>query len=154
MSRDGILHKNLKKVHSKYNTPYIGIIFIMVIDIILQISLYHKDGIEVFGYFSTIGSLALIICYLFTCIGAFVYFRKNESRNILNTFIPLVSIFALAYVLYSNIYPVPVFPTNLCIYIVLFWIAVGFMLSCWFRRYNIRHMDSEIEQVSDITIMH
>lgn len=143
MSRDGIMHSSMKKVHKKSNTPYIGIVLVMVIAIILQASLFKKDGIEVFGYLATIGSLAIIISYLFTSCAALMYFRK--SKNIINIIIPILSIIALAFVLYSNIYPIPAFPTNLFIYMVLAWIAAGFLLSNWFSKENRNNAELLVE---------
>jgi amino acid transporter len=115
----------------------------MVIAIILQASLFKKDGIEVFGYLATIGSLAIIISYLFTSCAALMYFRK--SKNIINIIIPILSIIALAFVLYSNIYPIPAFPTNLFIYMVLAWIAAGFLLSNWFSKENRNNAELLVE---------
>ena len=78
MSRDGLMHKSMKKVHSKYNTPYVALILIVVVNMIAQIALFNKDGIDVFGYYGTIGSLAILVSYIFTSVGAIVYFTKRK----------------------------------------------------------------------------
>lgn len=137
MSRDGLMHKSMKKVHNKYNTPYFALIFIIVVNVIAQAALFNKDGIDVFGYYATIGSLAILVSYIFTSAGAIVYFTKNKVWNKLNLLIPVFGIISLIYVLWSSIYPIPEFPQNLFPYIVLGWIGLGVILSKMFAKKNL-----------------
>ncbi|EKQ50942.1 MULTISPECIES: APC family permease [unclassified Clostridium] len=129
LSRDGIMPKVMMKLHSKHNTPYFALVLIIVISDIVQLALFEHDGIEVFGYLATIGSLAILVSYIFTSIGAMVYFTRNKVWGKAHLVVPIVSIVALLYVLYSNIYPIPEFPNNLFPYIVLGWIGLGFIIS-------------------------
>ena len=129
LSRDGLMPKIMMKLHPKHDTPYFALILIIVISNVVQMGLFKHDGIEVFGYLATIGSLAILVSYIFTSVGAMVYFTKNKVWGKAHLIVPIVSILALLYVLYSNIYPIPEFPNNLFPYIVLGWIAVGFILS-------------------------
>lgn len=140
MSRDGLLHKSMMKI-SKHNTPYLGIILTVIISVILQIALFKKGGLDVFGYYATIGSLAIIVSYLFTSIAAIVYFRKKKISNPINLTIQIAAILSLSYILYANVYPIPEFPSNLFPYIVLGWIAVGFVLSYKFTKNNSKAND-------------
>ncbi|PJI07495.1 MULTISPECIES: APC family permease [Clostridium] len=128
MSRDGMLHKGLSNVHKKYDTPYVGIAAILIPAVLIQIPLYKINGIDAFNYLATIGSLAIIVSYLFTSVGAIVFFKHTKEIKNSSIIIPAVSILPLVYVLYSNIYPVPEFPGNIFPYIVLGWIAIGFVL--------------------------
>jgi len=127
LSRDGVMPKSMMKLHSKHDTPYFALILIVAISVVVQIGLFKHDGIEVFGDLATIGSLAILVSYIFTSVGAMVYFTKNKIWGKGHLIVPIVSILALVYVLYSNIYPIPDFPNNLFPYIVLVWIAVGFI---------------------------
>lgn len=129
LGRDGMMPKSMMKVHPKHNTPYLALILTIVISVVIQASLFRADGIEVFGYLATIGSLAILVSYIFTSIGAMVYFTKNKIWGKAHLIVPIVSILALLYVLYSNIYPIPEFPNNLFPYIVLGWIAIGIVYS-------------------------
>lgn len=149
MSRDGLMHKSMKKVHSKYNTPYVALILIVVINMIAQIALFNKDGIDVFGYYGTIGSLAILVSYVFTSVGAIVYFTKKKVWNLPHLIIPIFGIVALLYVLWSNIYPVPEFPANLFPYIVLGWIGLGIILSKLFAGKN---TNIKIEEEKDLFV--
>ncbi|HEY8803958.1 MAG TPA: APC family permease [Clostridium sp.] len=148
MSRDGLMYKSMMKVHSKHNTPYVSIFAIMIFAIVLQIAMFKVDGIEVFGYYATIGSLAIIVAYLFTSVAAIVYFKKIKIRTTTNLLIQIVSIVALAFVLLSNVYPVPEYPFNIFPYVILIWIALGSVLCNKFIKDNDEACDVSIE--SDI----
>lgn len=147
MSRDGLMPKAMMKLHHKYNTPYAALILITIVAMIVQVPLFKKDGIDVFGYFATIGTLAILVSYIITSIGAVAYFTKNKIWGKEKLAIPVVSIIALIYVLYSNIYPVPEFPFNIFPYIVLGWIAVGFVLSHKFREDNSTSINVDTDKV-------
>lgn len=147
MSKDGIMPRIMSNVHSKYKTPYVSLIFVVAISAIIQAALYGKNGIEVFGYYGTIGALAILVSYIFTCIGGMVYFTKIKVWNAVHLIIPVLSIVALLYVLISNIYPIPEFPNNIFPYIVLGWIAIGFVLINIFRTGKEAEEDSENENL-------
>ncbi|MFL0253089.1 APC family permease [Clostridium neuense] len=134
MSRDGLMHKSMKKVNRRYNTPYVALILIVTVDLIGQILFFNKDGIDVFSYYGTIGSLAILVSYIFTSVGAIVYFTKKKIWNALHLIIPILGIVSLLYVLWSSIYPIPEFPQNLFPYIVLAWIVLGVILSKLFSK--------------------
>lgn len=148
LSRDGIMPKVMMRVHSKHNTPYLALILLIVISDVVQLGLYKCDGVDVFGYLATIGSLAILVSYIFTSIGAIVYFTKNKIWGKVHLIIPIVSIAALLYVLYSNIYPIPEFPNNIFPYIVLGWIVFGFIIS------NILGKDVKTENSMDKDPIH
>ncbi len=144
MSKDGIMPKSMSKVHQRFNTPYVALIFVVVLSAIIQSALFMKGGIEVFGYYGTIGALAILVSYIFTCVGGMVYFTKIKVWNVVHLIIPILSIIALLYVLISNIYPIPEFPNNIFPYVVLGWIAIGFALSNVFGKGK----ESEAEEKS------
>ncbi len=141
MSRDKLMAKPLSKVHSKYNTPYIALIAVILLMIVIITPLYFKDGIDVFGYYGTMSSLAILVSYIFTSVGSIVYFTKKKIWGLGHTIIPILAIISLLYVLYSSVYPVPQFPNNIFPYVVLVWIALGFVLSYIFGK------NSEVEEV-------
>ena len=150
LSRDGLMPKIMMKLHPKHDTPYFALILIIVISDVVQIGLFKHDGIEVFGYLATIGSLAILVSYIFTSVGAMVYFTKNKVWGKAHLIVPIVSILALLYVLYSNIYPIPEFPNNLFPYIVLGWIAVGFVLSNIFGKDKKESIEEDNEYLLEV----
>ncbi|MEY8001342.1 APC family permease [Clostridium sp. Mt-5] len=140
MGRDGIMHRSMKKLHHKYSTPYVALILIIVVSMVIQVSMFYKEGTEVFEYCATIGSLAILVSYLFTSIGSIVYFTRNKIWSKVHLAMPVLSILVLMYVLVANICPIPQFPNNLFPYIVLGWIALGFILEHKFKQ----HVDEKI----------
>lgn len=136
MSREGLMPKCLSKVHSRYKTPYIALILVIVIMVALIVPLFKKSGIEVFGYYGTIGSLAILVSYILTSVGSIVYFTKKKIWGFFHCIIPILSIISLIFVLYASIYPIPKFPNNIFPYVVLGWILLGFALRNIFTKNN------------------
>ena len=132
MSREGLMPKGLSKVHPKFNTPHIALITVTTIMVAIITPLFQKDAIEVFGYYGTIGSLAILISYIFTSVGSIVYFTKKKIWGAGHLVIPVLAIIALFYVLYANIASATEFPFNIFPYVVIGWIAVGFVISSIF----------------------
>lgn len=125
MGRDGFLTKRLGTVHPKYKSPYVALAVVMIIGIAEMLVLYKQPGTNVFGFLGTIGVLALLLAYLATNIGAIVYFGRRRMWNAATYIIPILAILALAYTLYSNVYPVPAAPYNEFPYMVIAWIVIG-----------------------------
>lgn len=129
MGRDGMLSKGLSKVHQKYHTPYIGLnIFILIITFIL-LSGFSMKAIEVGGYAAMTGTLAILLSYIITTIGAVSFFFKNKVWTHMQLVIPILSAFVLVLIVLANIFPVPAFPKNLCAYGVIVWLVIGILLS-------------------------
>jgi amino acid transporter len=129
MSRDGMLCPSLGRVHKKNNTPYVGLnVFVAVITMMIVVS-FSLEAIELAGYAALTGTLALLLSYIFTSIGAMVYFYKNRIWRGVRLILPAVAIVALTLIVFANIYPVPVFPQNLFTYGVIIWLGIGIILS-------------------------
>lgn len=144
LGRDRIMPKVMMRLHSKHNTPYFALILIVIISDIVQLALFKSNGIDVFGYLATIGSLAILVSYIFTSIGAMVYFTKNKIWSKVHLVVPILSVLALLYVLYSNVYPIPEFPNSIFPYVVLGWIVFGFIVS------SILGKDLKVEKISEV----
>ncbi|MBU4438066.1 MAG: amino acid permease, partial [Acetobacterium sp.] len=129
MSRDGMLCPSLSRVNEKNNTPYVGLnVFVAAITIMIVVS-FSLEAIQLAGYAALTGTLALLLSYIFTSIGAMVYFYKNRSWRGGRLILPAVAIVALTGIIFANIYPVPVFPQNLFSYGVVIWLGIGIILS-------------------------
>ncbi|MFB5193130.1 APC family permease [Alicyclobacillus fastidiosus] len=125
MGRDGFIHQGLGTVHRKYKTPHVALSVVMLIGLVLVIALYRQPGTNVFGWLGSIGVLALLIAYLATNVGGIVYFVRQGSWRGGVRIVPMLAILALAYTLYSNVYPVPTGITKYFPYIVIAWIVIG-----------------------------
>ena len=129
MGRDGLLSTRLGKTHRKYNTPYVGINILTAVTALILISCFSMEAIDVGRYAATIGTLALILTYILATFCALVFFFRNNIWKGVKLIIPVMSIFLLGYIFYSNVYPVPNYPMNLFPYLVVVWIFVGIILS-------------------------
>jgi amino acid transporter len=128
MGRDGFIHRKLEAVHKTYRSPYVALAVVMVLAIVQMVGLSNLSGNLVFGYLGAIGVLALLLSYLATNIGGIRYFVKKRIWRGTVLVVPLLAILALAYTLYSNVYPVPPAPYNIFPYIVIVWILAGVVI--------------------------
>lgn len=129
MSREGMLFKALSKTHRKYNNPYIGVNTLIIITTIIAFASFKLSAIAVGGYAAMTGSLALLVSYLITTLGAVIYFYKNKIWSPLNLVIPIIAVLALIIIFVLNLYPVPEYPMNIFPYIVIGWVIVGVLFS-------------------------
>lgn len=129
MSRDGMLCPSLARVDKKNNTPHVGLnVFVAAITMMIVVS-FRLAAIELAGYAALTGTLALLLSYIFTSIGAMVYFYKNRSWRGVQLILPAVAVVALVFIIFANVYPIPVFPQNLFTYGVMIWLGIGIILS-------------------------
>ncbi len=132
LSRDGNVPQVLSKTHPKHKTPYVALNVILAVVLIATIALFQHDGVAVFGIVATIGALALLIAYFLTSLGSIVYFGRKKIWT-WQLIIPAIALLILGYTFYSNIYPVPAFPSNLYPYIVLAWTGAGVIFTAIYK---------------------
>lgn len=129
MSRDGMLCPSLSGINEKNNTPNVGLnVFVAAITMMIVVS-FGLEAIQLAGYAALTGTLALLLSYIFTSIGAMVYFYKNRSWRGVQLILPAVAVVALVFIIFANVYPIPVFPQNLFTYGVMIWLGIGIILS-------------------------
>lgn len=132
MSRDGIIHKGLSKIHHKFSTPQIAVCAVMVILIAVQVVYFiitQQDSSALFIAAFSIASLAILVAYLLTTISGVVYFYRMKIWKLHNLILPLIAVITLIFALACNIYPIPPFPSNLYPYIMLGCILIGVVFS-------------------------
>ena len=78
VSLDGVLPAAFGKLHGKYHTPYVAIIFIMLISMVAPFF-----GREVLGWVVDMSSTGAAIGYFFTSFAAFVTMRKSGEGSLL-----------------------------------------------------------------------
>lgn len=75
MSRAKVLPAAFSKIHPKYGTPYIGIIFISIISLIAP-----WFGREVLLWIVDMSSIGVSIAYLYTCYTAYTLFKWSPNQ--------------------------------------------------------------------------
>ncbi len=121
MAKDNVIPASFGRLHEKYKTPYIAILFIMLISLIAPFF-----GRTAFGWLVEMSSVGAAIGYGYTSLAAFKYARKDNNRFILVTAI-LGSILAVIFLILLLI-PIPVLNCSLGTepYICLVaWIIIG-----------------------------
>ena len=78
MSRARVLPKGFSKLHKKYQTPYIGIIFTVLIAMLAP-----WFGREVLVWIVDMSSIGVSIAYFYTCFAAYKLFKQKikDSKN-------------------------------------------------------------------------
>lgn len=128
IGKDEKLFKVFSKTQQKYKSPHIALFTVSAVTFIMLLPMFKLPGSAVFSYLGTIAVLALLVAYIATSIGAMVYFTRKKIWTVKNLIAPVLGTVALVYTFYSNIYPIPAFPSNIFPYIVLGWIVVGALI--------------------------
>ncbi|WP_174614892.1 APC family permease [Virgibacillus ihumii] len=76
MARAKILPESFSKLHSKYKTPYVGIIFTVIVAMLAP-----WFGREVLGWVVNMSSIGVTIAYFYTCFTAFSLFKWSKGRE-------------------------------------------------------------------------
>ncbi|MFX4301096.1 APC family permease [Alicyclobacillus tolerans] len=151
MGRDGFLNSKLGDVHKRFRSPYVALAVVMVIALLEMLALAKQTGTNVFGYYGTLGVLSLLLAYLATNIGAIFYFTRKRIWRSGILVVPALAVLALAYTLYSNLYPVPADPYNWFPYIVLAWLLLG-VIVIWVSPQMVKTIARRLAEESDISL--
>ena len=82
---------------------------------------------DVFFWFATIGTLALLTMYALTNVAALCFLARGGARGEL--LLPLAGLAVAGYVLYHHLWPVPPSPYDVFPYLVAGWLVVGVVLA-------------------------
>ena len=77
VANDGFLPKPFGKLHPKYKTPYIAILFVMAVSLLAP-----WFGREVLGWIVDMSSIGAAIGYAFTSASVIVTIRKNKDAGV------------------------------------------------------------------------
>jgi amino acid transporter len=128
--RDGAFHTGLGHTSPRTGAPTAAIVPVMALVAIEVFGLRivsTKEAIDVFFWTATMGTLALLVCYVLSTLGAarYLFFGGVKRVRQWEIVIPIAALAFLLYTLYHNIWPVPAHPYNLFPYIVGAWIALS-----------------------------
>jgi len=131
LGRDGILPRALARVHPTRHSPYVAASvqagFSVVLGLVFGFLIFG-DPADTYGYFGGLGTLAVLILYIFINVSVFLYFFRKERENfsvVRHALIPLVATAAVCLPIYGLIYPVPDPPFNLWPYLMAAWALIG-----------------------------
>lgn len=94
VAREGILPKAFAKLHPKYNTPYVAILFVMGVSLLAP-----WFGREVLGWIVDMSSIGAAIGYGFTSAATFVTMKKFGEKGLgLKINAIMGTVFSLAFI--------------------------------------------------------
>jgi amino acid transporter len=122
-------------VDRKHGTPWKALLTVSIFSVVGTVTWGSRlGGVAYAGECALIGSIALIVVYLFVCFAELV--ASCSARSIFRVGVSALSIPLLVWPLYNTVYPVPQFPDNLWPYVVGTWVVAGFGLSRNIRPYS------------------
>lgn len=128
MGREGLLPKQLGKVHPVHKTPTVAIWFVAVVSVLFTFGVGLITG--PFNTYVDLGSiltLAIIPVYILTaiaCIRHFATVRRAEWSIVKHGIIPVLGILVLIIPIVGQLYPAPPMPLALFPYLVVVFIIV------------------------------
>lgn len=132
MAKENVLPKSFGKLHPKYNTPYISILFVMVISLVAPFF-----GRTALGWIVDMSSLGAAIGYGYTSLAAVKFAREEGKKFIVATGI----IGAIMAVIFMVLLLIPLPGINCSLgkesYICLIlWIVLGIVFYQYSKRYK------------------
>ncbi len=139
MGRIGTLPQSFARL-SSHRTPSFAIIIHSVVSLIVSISLgliYGYAG--AYGLIGTVLTLGLLLLYIASCISTFFFYwrqRREDFRVLQHVIIPVIPVIILLFVFASQVNPLPPYPLNLSLPILLVWIVLGVVYLLYLNRNN------------------
>jgi amino acid transporter len=129
-SRDGAFGGTLGRTSDRTGAPTPALLAVMIVVAIEVFGLRlvaTTSVIDIFFWTATMGTLALLVCYVLSTAGAmrYLFFSSVKRVRQWEIVIPIAAILFLLYTLYHNVYPVPAWPYNLFPYIVAAWVIIA-----------------------------
>ena len=129
-SRDGAFGGTLGRTSDRTGAPTAALVAVMAVVAIEVFGLRlvaTTSVIDIFFWTATMGTLALLVCYVISTFGAmrYLFFGKVKRVAQWEIVIPVAAVLFLFYTLYRNVYPVPAWPYNLFPYIVAAWVLLA-----------------------------
>lgn len=96
MGRDGMMPRALARVHDRYKTPYIAVLFVAASTVVL-VAVFNSLGITAISRLVNFGALTSFMVLNFTVVYHFFY-KKRDGRVLFHLILPLVGLVVVAYV--------------------------------------------------------
>jgi amino acid transporter len=137
MGRDHILPRGLGRVHERWFSPFRAIVAQTVFTVVLGLAIgtwLGPGATGLYGFTGAIGTVAIVLVYLASCVALIRYFWRKPERNLLtHVVLPVLGVLALAYPLYAVGQPGQAYPYNLVPWVVLVWLVAGVALFFYYR---------------------
>jgi amino acid transporter len=123
---------------SRHRTPTVPIIVHTLASLVIAIGCGLIFGVNgALGLIGTVLTLGLLLLYVASCISTFVYYRRErpaDFRIVQHVIVPLIPLIILFFVFASQVYPVPAYPLNLALPVLIVWILLGVAYMFYLQR--------------------
>lgn len=129
LGRDRVLPPSLGSVHPRWSSPYVAVAAQTVFTAVVGFGVgawLGPGATGAYGWTGSIATVAIVIVYMMSSIALVRYYARMPERNVLlHVVVPVLSVLALAYPLYSVGKPGQDWPYGLVPYVVLAWVVLG-----------------------------
>ena len=136
LSRNNLAPHPLGRVHPKFKTPYIAIVWMSVFALVLSFILGWKWGPLVgFSLIATLAVIVVVLVYMLICLGTIWHYwtkRRAEWNPLLHLVLPVGGIVLFFFPLYYQYVKFqPTYPIKYANWIALGWVVAGVVLAIW-----------------------
>ncbi len=136
LSRNGLAPRGLGRIHPKFRTPYVAIVWMSVFAFVLSLLLGWKWGPLVgFSLIATLAVIVVVLVYMLICLGTIWHYftkRRAEWNPILHLVLPVGGIVLFFFPLYYQYVKFqPTYPIKYANWIAIGWVVAGIVLAVW-----------------------
>jgi amino acid transporter len=136
MGREGGLPRAFAWTHPRFRTPWVGIVFSLVVTLLLGVFFaHHYDPITYFIWMATCATIGILITYILIAMGGIAFFAKDRTgwNPLLDLVVPAGAIAICGYTLYKSIHPTPAYTgiVKWAPWVALIWLALGVVIDLW-----------------------
>jgi amino acid transporter len=136
MGREGGLPRAFAWTHPRFRTPWVGIVFSLVVTLLLGVFFaHHYDPITYFIWMATCATIGILITYILIAVGGIAFFARDRTgwNPLLDLVVPAGAIAICGYTLYKSIHPTPAYTgiVKWAPWVALIWLALGVVVDLW-----------------------
>jgi amino acid transporter len=152
-AHEGALPKALTKVHPRYKTPWVGVVFVGALAFVFSVvATFSSAGRLVFdvygGYVATWGFL---IAYLLVVIATPIWLHRIKALTPLRLAVSSAATLALGYVIFSNFFPVPEYPFNILPFIFGAILLAG-LIWYWYLKFTKPEVAKRVGTIQTLSV--
>jgi len=132
MARDKTLPSPLAKVHKKFKTPYVAILFVCVVSIVLSVG--FANSMDTIANFVNFGALTAFLVLNFSVINYFII-RKKSKQYVKYLVLPIIGFIIIGYVWLSL--------DHLALIVGACWLVLG---AIYFFVLKLMHRNASIDE--------
>lgn len=132
MGRERGLPRALAWTHPRFRTPWVGIVFAVVLTLGLgSVAAHHYGPITYFVLVATTATLGILVAYILVALAGMVFFLRSRPADatsvslLLDVGLPALAVAICGYTIYKSVVPWPPDPVDLAPYLAASWLVLG-----------------------------